>query len=185
MRRRSVIMLMILMLVISLTSCSLNGRGEGNKTGDAYYLSMAMRWAGETPPNHNQVEQAIEAYTNTELQIQWIPYSAYEEKVKLMIASGELPKLIKLDYSPTIIATLKAGQFWELGPLLKDYSRLSAVNPMYYENISVGGKIYGIPLFRELGRAFHYRKDWFDKLGLEPPVTLNDWYEVITGAYAE
>ena len=102
------------------------------------------------------------------------------QQVKLMIASGELPKLIKLDYAPTIIATLKAGQFWELGPLLKDYRNLSAPSPLYYDNISVDGKIYGIPLFRELGRAsVQYRKDWFDKLGLEPPVTLDDWYKVV------
>lgn len=186
MKRYSVFMLSMLMLVISLTACGMKSRGEENHAGEenkdeeAYFLTIAVRLAGETPPKNIQVEQAIEAYTNTDLQIQWIPYSAYEEKVKLMIASGELPKLIKLDYTPTIIATLKAGQFWELGPFLKDYSNLSAPNPMHYNNISVGGKIYGIPLFRELGRAsVQYRKDWFERLGLEPPVTLDEWYEVI------
>ena len=67
-----------------------------------------------------------------------------------MIASGELPKLIKLSYTPTIIATLKAGQFWEIGPYLKDYQQLSAQNMLYYDNIAVGGKIYGVPLYRPL-----------------------------------
>jgi putative aldouronate transport system substrate-binding protein len=184
MKRYSVFMLSMLTLVILLSACGMKNRGEAysekNDAEDAYFLSMAVRLSGETPPKNTEIEQVIEANTNTELQIQWIPYSAYEEKVKLMIASGELPKLIKLDYTPTIIATLKAGQFWELGPLLKDYSNLSAPSSMYYDNISIDGKIYGIPLFRDLGRAsVQYRKDWFDKLGLELPVTLNDWYEVV------
>ncbi|MDQ0062503.1 extracellular solute-binding protein [Paenibacillus harenae] len=184
MKRYSVCMLGMLMLVISLTACGWKSHGEAynekNNDEKAYFLSMAVSLSGETTPQNTQIKQAIEAFTNTELQIQWIPYSAYEEKVKLMIASGELPKLIKLDYTPTIIATLKAGQFWELGPLLNGYHNLSAPSPMHYDNISIDGKIYGIPLFRELGRAsVQYRKDWFDKLGLEPPVTLDDWYKVV------
>ncbi|CAN7302336.1 extracellular solute-binding protein [Paenibacillus sp. LjRoot56] len=135
---------------------------------------------GEIPAKSNEIEKAIEAYTNTDLQIQWIPYSAYDEKVKVMIASGELPKLIKLTYTPTIIATLKAGQFWEIGSYLKDYKNLYDQNKQYYDNIAVGGKIYGVPLYRPLGRAvIHYRKDWYDSLNLKRPKTLGDWYEVI------
>lgn len=39
-----------------------------------------------------------------------------------MIASGELPKLIKLNYSnPSMISSLKSDLFWEIGPYLKDY----------------------------------------------------------------
>lgn len=153
------------------------GRPDGN---DMFYLSIGATLIGELPPKNNAVEQAIEAYTHTDLQIQWIPLSAYDDKLRLMIASGEMPKLIKIGYSPTYIATMKAGQFWELGPLLKEYPSLSALDKQYYSNISVDGKIYGIPIVRELGRAvIQYRKDWLDRLGLKVPVTLEDWYRVV------
>ncbi|MDF2938325.1 MAG: transporter substrate-binding protein [Paenibacillaceae bacterium] len=172
------------LLLVSGTLASCGGRSgsgiDGTGEDKPFYLTMGLSLTGELPPKNNMVEQAIEEYTGTALQIQWIPYSAYEEKVRLMIAAGELPKLIKLGYSPTMIATLKSEQFWEIGPYLPDYKQLQAVDQRYYENISVNGKIYGIPLFRDLGRAaIQYRKDWFDRLGLKLPVTLEDWYQVI------
>ncbi|MFC0215799.1 extracellular solute-binding protein [Paenibacillus chartarius] len=180
MKTYSAVLIVILLVSGTLTACGrLSGGGE-KPSSEPFYLSIGAGLTGELPPKNNAVEQEIEAYTNTNLQIQWIPQSAYDDKVRLMIASGELPKLIKIAYSPTYIATLKAGQFWELGPFLKDYRNLSAPDKRYYDNISVDGKIYGIPVFRSLGRAvIQYRKDWFDKLGLKVPVTLDDWYRVI------
>lgn len=181
MKALAAIPLSLALALSALAGCSRMARsGEEPSAAKPFYVTMGLSLSGELPPKNNVVEQMIEEYTHTDVQIQWIPFSAYEEKVRLMIASGELPKLIKLGYSPTIISTLKAGQFWEVGPYLKDYRNLSAVDPQYYSNISVEGKIYGIPLFRDLGRAMvHYRKDWFDRLGLKLPVTLEEWYRVI------
>lgn len=180
MKRYSVFIVSLLVSSILLTACGQSKKPEAGNAAETTSLSLVVSQIGEIPAKNNEIEKAIEAYTNTDLQIQWIPFSAYDEKVKVMIASGELPKLIKLSYTPTIIATLKAGQFWEIGPYLKDYKNLSAPNKQYYENIAVGGKIYGVPMYRPLGRAsVQYRKDWFDSLGLKPPKTLDDWYEVI------
>lgn len=143
-------------------------------------ISIVINQVGEAPANDNDMEKAMEQYTNTDLQFQWIPLSAYDEKVNVMTASGELPKLIKLNYNSTAIASLKDNLFWEIGPFLKDYKNLSAQNPVFYENISVDEKIYGVPLFRDLGRSvLHYRKDWFDAAGLKVPKSLDDWYNVI------
>ncbi|WP_438445419.1 extracellular solute-binding protein [Gorillibacterium sp. sgz5001074] len=180
MRANSAVLLSLLLLSGLTASCGDKSQEAASRKGEPLFLSMVVSPAGDPPPPDNVVEKAIEAYTGTDLQIQWIPPAAYEEKVKVLVASGEVPQLIKLSYTPTIIATLQAGQFWELGPLLGDYPHLSAPRKEYYDNISVGGKIYGIPLYRDLGRAMvHYRKDWFDTLGLQPPVTLEDWYRVI------
>ncbi|MFC4101347.1 extracellular solute-binding protein [Paenibacillus xanthanilyticus] len=176
----SAVLLALMLLACSITSCAPFSADEAEPGAETLYLPIGASLVGELPPSNNEVEQAIEAYTNTDMQIQWIPLSAYDDKVRLMIASGELPKLIKLSNSPTYLASLKAGQFWEIGPMLQDYPNLAAPDPRYYDHIAVGGKIYGIPLFRDLGRAvIQYRKDWFDRLGLSVPVTLEDWYRVI------
>ena len=180
MKKSPVSLLSLLISAGMLTSCYPFGGNDKRPEKDNLHLSIGATLIGELPPKNNAVEQAIEAYTNTELKIDWIPQSAYEEKIKLMIAADELPKLIKLGYSPAFVATLKAGQFWELGPLLQEYSHLSQLDPIYYKNISVEGKIYGIPIMRDFGRAvIQYRKDWLGRLGLQVPVTLEDWYQVI------
>ncbi|ASA22408.1 extracellular solute-binding protein [Paenibacillus donghaensis] len=181
MKTYSVLLLSILIVFGTLAGCAPFGWSDEKSSASApFYLPIGAALIGELPPKNNVVEQAIEAYTHTELQFEWIPMSAYDDKLRLMIAAGELPKLIKLGYAPVYIATIKDGQFWELGPLLKDYPHLSALDNQYYKNISVEGRIYGVPIIRDFGRAtIQYRKDWFDRLGLEVPITLEDWYRVV------
>ncbi|ASA22405.1 extracellular solute-binding protein [Paenibacillus donghaensis] len=143
-------------------------------------LSIAIHQAGEVPAKGNPMEQAITKYTNTNLSFQWIPTSGYDEKINVMIASGELPKLIKVSYVPTIISAMQSDVFWEIGPYLKEYKNLVAQSQTYYDNIKVDGKLYGIPVYRNIGRAaLHYRKDWFDQTQLTVPKTLDEWYNVL------
>ncbi|MDF2962092.1 MAG: transporter substrate-binding protein, partial [Paenibacillus sp.] len=162
------------------------GAATGTTTGAAKEdttpldLSIVVNQVGDIPAKGNTIEQAIEKATNTKLNIQWVPASTYDEKINVMIASNELPKILKVNYVPTVINAIQGGQFWEVGPLLKDYKNLSAQNPQYYENIKVDGKLYGIPQYREMGRpSLIYRKDTFDALGLKMPKTLDDWYNVV------
>jgi len=53
------------------------------------------------------------------------------------------------------------------------------MNPQHYDNIRVDGKLYGIPQYRDIGRAaLIFRKDWLDKLGFDVPKTIEDYYNV-------
>ncbi|NHN34263.1 extracellular solute-binding protein [Paenibacillus agricola] len=143
-------------------------------------ITIATPQVGEAPKKDSDIELAIEKYTSAKVDIQWIPTAAFEDKKNIMIASNEMPKAFKLTYNATTLNAIEAGLFWEIGPYLKDYKNLSAANPMYYDNIKVGGKLYGLPLYRDIGRAgIIYRKDWFNDLGLKTPVTLDDWYNIM------
>ncbi|WP_438444165.1 extracellular solute-binding protein [Gorillibacterium sp. sgz5001074] len=143
-------------------------------------LTLAVTLAGEAPAKGNPFEQALAKYTNSNLNFQWIPTSGYDDKINVMIASGELPKLVKVGYIPSIISAMQNNVFWEVGPYLKDYKNLAAQSQTYYDNVKVDGKLYGIPIYRGIGRAvLQYRKDWFDATGLKVPKTLDDWYNVM------
>lgn len=155
------------------------GAGSPGANNEPLAITMAIPQVGDIPAKGNPVEQAISQYTNAKLDIQWIPSSTYEEKISVMLASNELPKVIKVNYTPIIISSIQSDTFWEVGPYLKDYPNLSAQSEQFYKNISVDGKIYGVPLYRDMGRAaYNYRKDWFDALGLSLPKSLEDWYNV-------
>ncbi|WP_442955825.1 extracellular solute-binding protein [Paenibacillus sp. y28] len=143
-------------------------------------LSLAIKQVGDIPAKGNAIEQAMEKYTNTKLDIQWIPSAAFADKINVMIASNEMPKLMDVEYTPNILNAAQSGIFWEIGPYLKEFKNLSAQNELFFNNIKVEGKIYGVPLFRNMGRAaIVYRKDWFDALNLKTPKTLDEYYEVI------
>ncbi|MFD0682263.1 MULTISPECIES: extracellular solute-binding protein [unclassified Paenibacillus] len=153
---------------------------KSTEDNSPFEISIAGEQVGEIPKKGNEVEQAIEKYTNTKLNIQWIPLSAYNDKVNVMIASNELPKLLKARVTPTITKAIETGLFWEIGPLLKDYKNLSAQNPLHFDNLAVNGKKYGVPIFRDIGRAgIIYRKDWLDALGMKLPTNMEQWYEVL------
>jgi putative aldouronate transport system substrate-binding protein len=142
-------------------------------------ISLVVPQVGDIPAKGNVIEQEIEKYTNTKLTFQWVPSSTYDEKINVMIASGDLPKIMRVNYVPTVISAAQNGAFWDIGPLLKDYKNVAAQNPQYYENIKIDGKLYGIPLYREIARpALVYRKDWLDAAGLKPPKTLDDYYNL-------
>ncbi|MCZ8513810.1 extracellular solute-binding protein [Paenibacillus filicis] len=156
-------------------------QGAANKADSAPLpLKISLMQVGDIPAKGNEVEQAMEKYTNTKLDFQWIPQAAFDEKVSVMIASNDMPQIMKVNYVPNVVAAMQSDMSWEIGPYLKDYKNLNAQDPQYYKNISIDGKIYGVPNFRDIGRAaIVYRKDWFDTLGLKLPVTLDDWYNVM------
>ncbi|PYI57393.1 extracellular solute-binding protein [Paenibacillus flagellatus] len=143
-------------------------------------LSIAIAQVGDIPAKGNAVEQAIEKYTNTKLDIQWIPSAAFNDKVNVMLASNEMPKLLKVNQTPNVVNAIESQLFWEIGPLLSSYKNLSAQNEQFFQNISVEGKVYGVPLYRNMGRgAIVYRKDWFDRLGLTVPKSIDGWYDTL------
>ncbi|KRE98519.1 ABC transporter substrate-binding protein [Paenibacillus sp. Soil766] len=190
-KKASLLMGVTLLASVTLTACSTNNEPTSGSNSPAAStavkedtkpldMSIVVSQVGEIPPKGNPMEEAIAKYTNTNLSFQWIPASAYDDKINVMIASGELPKLMKVGYIPTIISAMQSGTFWELGPYLKDYKNLAAQPQTYYDNIKVDGKLYGIPIYRNVGRAvIHYRKDWLDAAGLKVPKSLDEWYNVL------
>ncbi|WP_248926688.1 extracellular solute-binding protein [Paenibacillus hamazuiensis] len=169
------------LLLAAGASAGCSGEPAAQHAEEPFDISIAtyVRPDVVIPPKENEVERAIEAYTHTKLDIQWIPVFAYEEKVGFMIASNKMPKLLKMRMEPSTIAAIRSDLFWEIGPYLPSYKNLAA-HAAYFDNIAVEGKIYGVPNFRDMARyAIIYRSDWLNALGLKLPASLEDWYRVM------
>lgn len=143
-------------------------------------LTMAALAAQEPPAEGNEIEKRMEAFTNTNLSIQWIPLAAYADKINLMIASGELPKVVNANFSPTIQSAMKSGMFWEIGPHLSKFKNLSTFNKAYFDHTEIDGKVYGIPSSRPITRqSLIYRSDWLKNTGLKEPKNLEELYQAL------
>ena len=85
--------------------------------------------------------------------------------------------------SSSVIQNSRAGTFWDVTDKLTDaekFPNLAQTDPTVNHNTSIDGKVYGVYRSRELGRAgVSIRKDWLDKLGLEQPKTIDDFYNVL------
>lgn len=148
-------------------------------------LSLMYNFDGvEFPEPDNEIEKYIEEITNTKLAVTGMPGSAWEEKLPVMIASGDMPDAFPIPRRhqklPYVINAVQADMFWEIGPYLDQFPNLSKINPVIYDNIKYDGKTYGLPRERALARrAFQYRSDWLANLGMEEPKTIDEFYEML------
>ncbi|MEK3916723.1 extracellular solute-binding protein [Paenibacillus sp. FSL H7-0331] len=140
-------------------------------------------YEAEAPKKDNPILQKVQEYTNTELNITWVPSSAYNDKVATMMVANDLPKVLMVtnDKDPLLRNSIRSGMFWELGPYLKAYPNLSSkLLPAQLSNSSVDGKTFGLYRTRDLARrALIFRQDWLENLGLKQPQTLDEIYEVL------
>lgn len=177
----------ILSAVTVLTAgCSSANEGAGgtNPKSDApMEISINSDFTIAQPPApDNPVTKEFEKRTNTKLNITWTSGNGWTDKLNVMLASGDLPDLLKLpDMTlPQFQTMVKQGAFWDLTPFLKDYKNLMNSPKVIWENTKINGKNYVIPIVRpiEVG-GLAIRKDWLDKLGLPIPQTTDDLYNVM------
>ncbi|MCZ8522534.1 MULTISPECIES: extracellular solute-binding protein [Paenibacillus] len=156
------------------------GKGAAD-TGPVKITMMANLQTPEVPSD--KIEKVLEEKTNSQLEISWIPDGSYDEKFQASFATGTLPQVVYLKNQASFILmrdAMKDGQFWEVGPYLKDYPNLKSLNQETLNNTAVAGKIYSLYQEKQPARTgIIYRKDWADKLGLAAPQTADDIYNML------
>ncbi|MEK3659720.1 hypothetical protein BSK65_26805 [Paenibacillus odorifer] len=177
--------LLVILTAASLSACGSKQEGKSPQAGGQFSFTMMNQYSSTEPPKaDNSIIKQIEEYTNTKINVTWVPASAYNDKVNVSIASNDLPQVLMIGdtKSSSIINAERSGMFWEIGPYIKDYPNLSKynTNEQVLKNISVDSKVYGLYRARALARqGITFRQDWLDNLGLQQPKTIDDLYNVI------
>lgn len=156
-------------------------------------------WAATTPESPELAPEVLDCYKKVEektgVQIEWmhIPKGQETEQFNLMIASDKLPDVIFYkwlkNYGPDkafddeiiiplddIISQYSPG----LKKLLDEDKELAKMLK------SDSGHYYCYPYLRGedlrdlVISGLYTRQDWLDDLGLEPPETIDEWYDVLT-----
>jgi putative aldouronate transport system substrate-binding protein len=190
-RKKAWVSAVALLAAVSVVGCSSGGNsgsapaagGDGKPAaqGPMDISIMLPAHKPTTPKDDGPVTTEIEKLTNTNLKLEWVPNNTYPEKFNITLASGNLPMVMVVQQKDaSFINAARSGAFWELGPYLKDYPNLSKANPIVQNNISIDGKVYGIYRSRPLGRnGIVYRKDWLENVGLQPPKTIDEFYNML------
>lgn len=165
-------------------SASQGGAGESGKQEGPVPIHILSNFSIAQPPApDNPVTKEFEKRTNTKLNITWVSDNGFNDKLNVVLASGDLPELIKLPDTtiPQFQTMVKQGAFWDLTPFLKDYKHLLDSPKIMWDNTKMNGKSYVIPIVRPLegGWTFAIRRDWIEKLGLSMPTTMDELYTVM------
>ncbi|WP_420112773.1 extracellular solute-binding protein [Pseudactinotalea sp.] len=172
-----------------LTACSGGGDGDGdggNGGGDGAALEsltiMAPYFAEVPPESDDPVGTALSEVAGVPLEIQWVPNSAYGERINTVLAGDDIPDVMVITGKDQgFVSTALAGGFWDLTEYLQsgDYPNLVSENPDVELASGVNGQIFGVYRARDVIRAsVILRQDWLDNLGLELPETTDDLYEI-------
>ncbi|MGG1637546.1 extracellular solute-binding protein [Paenibacillus sp. NRS-1760] len=148
---------------------------------------------GESPEN-NQYTRYIKEQLNIDTKIVWQAAGGkdYEQKINLSIASNDLPDAMVVKETQ-FRQMVKSGQLEDLTDVYNKYASptikgiVETTNGLALKSVTVDGKMYALPNVTPESDMVHYmwiRKDWLDKLGLEPPKTIDD-LENVAKAFVE
>lgn len=149
--------------------------------------------AGDSPEN-NQYTRYVKEQLNIDTKIVWQAAAGkdFEQKINLSIASNDLPDAMVVKETQ-FRQMVKSGQLEDLTEVYNKYASptikgiIETTNGLALKSVTVDGKMYALPNVTPEADMVHYmwiRKDWLDKLGLQPPKTIDE-LEKVAKAFVE
>ncbi|MCY9691618.1 extracellular solute-binding protein [Paenibacillus alginolyticus] len=149
--------------------------------------------AGDSPEN-NPYTRYIKDNLNIDTKIVWQAASGkdYDQKVNLSIASNDLPDALVVK-DTQFRQMVKSGQLADLTEVYNKYASpaikhiIETTQGLALKAVTVDGKMYALPNVTTESDMVHMmwiRKDWLDKLGLQPPKTIDE-LEKVAKAFVE
>lgn len=123
--------------------------------------------------------QKTEEGQNVEFSFEEIPTTdAFNQKIKLLISSGDLPDIVFNGGNNITELAARSGKVADLTPYFEADPEWKALfDETSLEFNTVDGKIYGVPVSKEISYIY-YNKDLFAQAGIEAPeVAFADWDE--------
>ncbi|MCP4406050.1 MAG: extracellular solute-binding protein [bacterium] len=139
----------------------------------------------------NEFTKWYEEKTNVKIDWQVLPQTGAEDKVNLMLATGDLPDVIMTFRltSTQLMLYGAQGLFLPLNDMIEKYgveTKRVFEETGWLEKVitSPDGNIYGLPSINECYHCFYSQKlwinqPWLDTLDLEMPQTTEEFYQVL------
>ncbi|MDF2962713.1 MAG: transporter substrate-binding protein [Paenibacillus sp.] len=138
--------------------------------------------AGDTVES-NQYMKYISTKANINVKILWYASGQdYDQKMKLAVASNDIPDMMMVN-EQMFHALAEANQIEDLTKIYEKYASpltkelYASTNNKAIEKATYKGKMMAIPnisVQADAASMVWVRKDWMDKLGLQPPKSIDD-----------
>ncbi len=166
MKRRLLLLVTLVLCTVLLASTSAFGAPK----------TTLRLWSwnneGDYPKVFAQIIARFEAaHPEATVDLQWIPYTEYNEKMKATIAAGDYPEIPAIHPGSPQYSLYKAGELLALNNELK--TGFPKYFPSALADLTFDGNITSIPLDVNNLTVF-YNKTIFKQLGLKIPETIDD-----------
>ncbi|MFD0676606.1 MULTISPECIES: extracellular solute-binding protein [unclassified Paenibacillus] len=168
----------------STANTAVSGGKPSSSSNEPYeltYLTTGDQGAKPLQPNDRIIAE-INKRLNIKLNVKIVPENAFD-KINVAFASGDLPDVVTTQYpSETVSQWVKEGIIIPLNDYLKDTPSLKAKLENGLKWTAVDGKYYGYPFISQQEKSnytIQFRQDWLEKLGLQPPKTIEEFYSTL------
>lgn len=172
-------MVLLLMVMIMAVSSIPFGAVAENKEEP---VTLNVFYASSRPMNDatEMTRQWIEDNLGVNIQLTQGDSSNFAQQLALYISSGDMPDVVWLSYKEWA-EYMEEGAWADISPYYKEHENLQNYVGEYWNYVSSGEGVYGVPSMLNVPSSHitAIRKDWLDKLGLEIPVTLDEYTEVM------
>ncbi|OXM87630.1 extracellular solute-binding protein [Paenibacillus rigui] len=173
-----------------LAGCGAQGGTDSKKAGDKgakapdkIKLSLWHNYTGDdlrAKAMRSIMEQYKKDHPQVELDIQGIPPDGYRARLKTVAAANEMPDVFIM--WPGVMTKEFAG-----GDLLQPLNPLLDSKPDWkngflsgtFDDYTIQGKTYGVPMGLSPTSLLYYNKALFDKYGVKPPKTWDDLLSLV------
>jgi putative aldouronate transport system substrate-binding protein len=145
---------------------------------------LSLKFAAGEDWEKNAVYDMYEKHLGVKIKNEWVVDSTQlSQKLKVTIASGEIPDIMKVFSIEDVYTLAKAGLIYDLTDVYEKYATEEAKAFMtedggrQLDSAKINGRLMAIPLTNSPYNAAQFlfvRKDWLDKLGLPEPKTMQD-----------
>jgi putative aldouronate transport system substrate-binding protein len=151
--------------------------------------------SGVTDYKTNDFTKWYEAKTNVHIDWQVVPFDSAQDKLNIVLASGEYPDIImNFNQANSLTPTQQQlygaqGVFIALNALIDKYGvntqKVFRVYPDAKDAVTAtDGKIYSLPYVDDcyhcsMDKKLWFNRKWLDKLGLKMPTTTAEFEQVL------
>ncbi|WP_127584899.1 extracellular solute-binding protein [Paenibacillus koleovorans] len=200
MNKKLVVSALALLMTVSVVGCGGKEETPGSsasatptpaptedKNAPKPNLKALLTYTANTDLNTYPVAKMLEEKTGYKVTYDMLPADKPEDKLNLIMASGEAYDYINTAGSSVFrslfVEYARRGALVDLTPLIDKYGPniKAAMSQGTLDALKVDNKIYAIPnpSISVVNNTLAIRQDWLDKLGLKMPTTTDEFVAVL------
>ncbi|MDF2958522.1 MAG: transporter substrate-binding protein [Paenibacillus sp.] len=157
---------------------------SGNKIKElkvmmAYHSSMEQ-FKGSDNLNDNKLVKILKEKSGFDVKYESLPKDNPLQKVSVILASGDVPDLMRINGKSDYFKLAQQGAFEPLDDYIKNQIPVlpSMITPEALDATRLDGKVYGIPhrVAQKVGNGILVRSDILKELNLKDPTTMDELY---------
>ncbi len=125
------------------------------------------------------VKEFQELYPHVRFEVDYVLNDPYKEKIRVLVSTDELPHIFtswSYSFAQNLVSSGRVKELSEFYAENADWAK--DIMPAQIDRFKVGDGVYGVPMTID-GKAFFYNKAIFEKHGLQPPNTTDEFIALL------